>query len=421
MLNLIAVVFNQGSTLIGNVIVARILMKQGFGEYAMVQGTLLTIATLAQVSTGFTASKFLAEYRVSDPVRAGRIMGTCAVVAAVTSIVATLLLVLLAPWLSVRMLNAAHLAPALVAGAGYIFFSSINGYQLGALSGLESYRKLALAGIPSGILAVVSISLGAKLGGLHGTLIGLSLSALIRCTIHNFALRKETALQGIPVQYWSGVRQEKSTIIHFALPAAVAGYFTLPMTWLANSFLVHQPGGYDEMALYSSSNSLRFLVLFIPQIVNGVSVSVLNNIKGSRDFVRYRRVYLYNILAIFGMTGIGGLLIGLFGTTLLSAFGKDFRSGETVMRILLISTVFEGVALALYQDIQAKGRIWVGFWGVNVPREGTFVLAAYFLVAEHGGQGLAAAYSLASVVGLCCMATLVWLLRERLEQPEARR
>jgi O-antigen/teichoic acid export membrane protein len=42
-LNLIAVAFNQGSTLIVNIIVARILMKQSFGEYAMVQSTLLTV------------------------------------------------------------------------------------------------------------------------------------------------------------------------------------------------------------------------------------------------------------------------------------------------------------------------------------------------------------------------------------------
>jgi hypothetical protein len=35
-LNFLAVAFNQGSTLIVNIIVARILMKQSFGEYAMV-------------------------------------------------------------------------------------------------------------------------------------------------------------------------------------------------------------------------------------------------------------------------------------------------------------------------------------------------------------------------------------------------
>lgn len=51
-LNLIAVAFNQGSTLVANILVARILLKQMFGEYAMVQSTLLTVATLSQLATG---------------------------------------------------------------------------------------------------------------------------------------------------------------------------------------------------------------------------------------------------------------------------------------------------------------------------------------------------------------------------------
>jgi O-antigen/teichoic acid export membrane protein len=57
-LDLIAVALNQGSTLIVNIIVAHILLKQTFGEYAMVQSTLLMVATLSQLATGYTAEKF---------------------------------------------------------------------------------------------------------------------------------------------------------------------------------------------------------------------------------------------------------------------------------------------------------------------------------------------------------------------------
>jgi O-antigen/teichoic acid export membrane protein len=57
-LNLIAVAFNQGSTLIVNIIVTRILPKQNFGEYGMVQSTLLMVATLSQLATVYTAEKF---------------------------------------------------------------------------------------------------------------------------------------------------------------------------------------------------------------------------------------------------------------------------------------------------------------------------------------------------------------------------
>ena len=172
-------------------------MKQSFGEYAMVQSTLLTVATLSQLATGYTASKYIAEYRSSDPERAGRIMGLCALVSALMAGVGAFLLIAIAPWLAEAVLKAPHLAFALMIGSGFLFFSSINGYQIGALSGLEAYGGLAKAGVASGIVAVAAISLGAWWGGLNGTLIGLSISAFVRCAIHNRWLRLETRVQGI--------------------------------------------------------------------------------------------------------------------------------------------------------------------------------------------------------------------------------
>lgn len=406
-LNLIAVVFNQGSTLFVNIIVARILMKQSFGEYAMVQSTLLMMATLSQLATGYTASKYIAEYRSSDPERAGRIMGLCAIVSAVMAGVGAFLLIAIASWLADTMLKAPHLAFTLIIGSGFLFFSSINGYQTGALSGLEAYGSLAKAGVVSGIVALAVISLGAWSGGLNGTLFGLSISALVRCAIHNRWLRLESRVQGVKPQYCGSFSQEKAVIIQFALPAAIAGYYSIPMIWLANSFLVRQPGGYGEMALYASSSSVRILVLFIPQIINNVSLSIMNNIKGSGDEERYKRVFKSNVFIVFLAILIGGLVIGLFGDTILGIFGREFRGGKKVLQVLMISTVFEGVAIALYQHLQAQGKIWLSFFLINIPRETVFVILSFILVPIQGAVGLSMAYGLSWLLTLAIIGIII--------------
>jgi O-antigen/teichoic acid export membrane protein len=407
-MNLVAVAFNQGSTLIVNIIVARILLKQGFGEYAMVQSTLLTVAILSQLATGYTASKYIAEYRSSDPERAGRIMGMCALVSVLMAGVGALLLIAMAPWLAGTMLKAPHLAFALMIGSGFLFFSSINGYQTGALSGLEAYGSLAKAGVASGIVAVAAISLGAQWGGLNGTLIGLSISALVRCAIHNRWLRFENRVQGINPKYRGSFSQEKAVIRNFALPAAIAGYYSMPMIWLANSFLVRQPGGYGEMGLYASSSSVRMLVLFIPQVINNVSLSILNNIKGIGDVQRYKRVYRSNVFVVFLVTLTGGLVIGFFGDTILGIFGKDFSGGKTILQVLMISTVFEGVAVSLYQHLQAHGKIWSSFFLINIPREAVFVCLAFTLVPVRGAVGLSMAYTLCWLLAFLVICILVY-------------
>lgn len=416
-MNLIAVAFNQGSTLIANILVARILMKQSFGEYVMVQATLVTMAGLSQLATGYTASKYIAEYRSVDPQRVGRIMGMCAIVSGVMAGVSTLLLVAMAPWLAGTMLNAPHLASALVIGAAFLLFSSINGYQTGALSGLEAYASLAKAGVASGIVAIAAISLGAWWGGLNGTLLGLSVSALFRCGIHYIFLRVESRTHGVKPQYGGSLRQEKTIILKFALPAAIAGYYSLPMVWLANTLLVRQPGGYEEMAHYAAANNLRIIVLFLPGVLNNVGLSILNNEKAKGDMAHYHRVFRFNVLHIFLISLVGAFVMGILGRPLLDLFGKDFGAGYLILWALLASSVFDAVSIAMYQYVQTQAKIWQSFAGIIIPRDGLFVLVAYYLVHSYGGIGLAVAYLSSTIIGLILHVILVSMLQNKLKSP----
>lgn len=409
-LNFIAVAFNQGSTLIVNIIVARILMKQIFGEYAMVQSTLLTVSTLSQLAIGYTASKYIAEYRSSDPERAGRIMGLCAITSVVMAGVGTFLLIAAAPWLAGAVLKAPHLASALMIGSGFLFFSAINGYQTGALSGLEAYGGLAKAGVASGIVAVAAISLGAWWGGLNGTIIGLSTSAFVRCTIHNRWLRLENRVHGIAPRYHGSLSQEKVIIFKFALPAAIAQCYSPPLIWIANSFLVRQPGGYGEMALYSAAFSLRTLVMFLPSVMHSVGFSVLNNEKGKGDVAHYQRIFRFNVLYIFFISLAGVLFVGVLGRPILQLFGRDFGAGNFILWLLLASSLFEALTIALYQYILTSEKIWSQFLGIVVPREMFLVVAAYFLVRSYGSVGLALAVLSAALLGLIAHYILVAVL-----------
>lgn len=415
-MNLIAVAFNQGSTLIVNIIVARILMKQIFGEYAMVQSTLLTVAALSQLATGYTASKYIAEYRSSDPERAGRIMGLCAIVSAVMAGVGTVLLIAAAPWLAGTMLKAPHLAFALMIGSGFLFFSAINGYQTGALSGLEAFSSLAKAGVASGFVAVVAISLGAWWGGLNGTLIGLSISAFVRCAIHNIWLQLESRRQDIKPLYRSSLSQEKAVIFKFALPAAVAGYYCMPMFWLANSFLVRQPGGYGEMALYAAAVNIKGLALFAPAVINGVMSSILNHLKGSDSLQRYNRLYNFNVLLTFLTTLAVALILGAFGDFFLGMFGKSFTTAKTILLVILVSSIFETTGGAIHQRIQNYGRMWLSFFFINLPLALIFVIVAYILVPKLGALGLGIASVAMVAFQLFATAVLAYYISRRAKQ-----
>src|SRR5712691_2179953 len=147
-----AAVCTQGSTFAISVIVANALGRQIFGEYAMIQSTLLTLAPIAQLATGYTVTRYVAEFRSTDRDRAGRTLGLCSIVSASAACVAALALLAGAPWLAADILQAPHLAPGLLLVAAVVLFTVMNGYQIGALAGLEAYRDLATEGSVSGTL-----------------------------------------------------------------------------------------------------------------------------------------------------------------------------------------------------------------------------------------------------------------------------
>jgi O-antigen/teichoic acid export membrane protein len=411
--NFFAVGFNQGSTLIANIVVANFLTLQSFGEYAMVCGTLLTLAALSQVATGYTASKYIAEYRSVDPKRASRIMGLCAITALIMASLSVLILYNIAPWLAGEILKAPHLSFHLIIGLGFLFFSVLNGYQLGALSGFEAFHSLAQAGFLSGITSITAISIGSWLNGFDGAVIGLSISALFRFLIHHRWLQFECRLLNIHPNYKCWYTQEKSIIYNFALPAAVAGYFSMPMIWLSSSFLVRQPNGYGEMGLYSAANNIRLIALFLPTVMSSVGLSMLNNEKGKGDIFYYNQLFWGNVKKIFVISFVSTIIFGLFGRYILHVFGENFTVGLSILWFLLIASFFESLSVAFYQYVQSQAKMWFSILFITIPRELTLVAAAYFLIPHFGGKGLSLALLGSTILGFFSHCSLVAYLYKK--------
>jgi O-antigen/teichoic acid export membrane protein len=387
----------QGSVFFVNVAIAHMLGRNRFGEFSMIQSTALTLSGIAQVATGNTATRFIAEFRSTDKTRAGRILGICSALTAITACLAAFLLIIGAPWLAARTLAAPHLASELYLAAGIVLFSVMNGYQLGALAGLESYRASAMVGIAQAALHLTVCTLMAWRLGLAGAVFGHALSAALRWAMFHSVLRRESAKQGIKLTY-AGMGGEKGIVHGFALPAALGGAFSMPALWLGNAFLVRQVNGYAEMGLYSAANSLRLVVLFIPTLFNGVSLSLLNNQRGLGHGTGYRRMFWANLAIVAATAFLGASIVSLLGRPLLRVFGTRFVEAYPVLVLLMLSTIPESAGFAAYQVIQSNSRMWVSLFAIAMPRDILFVTLSYVLAPRYGALGLALAYLIALTV-----------------------
>src|ERR1700733_582512 len=90
------------------ILAARILGKAVYGELGIIQSTVGMLGTFAGFGMGTTATKYVAELRENNPVKAGRIIALSSLVSWGVSLVLMAGLYVAAPWLCLHTLAAPH-------------------------------------------------------------------------------------------------------------------------------------------------------------------------------------------------------------------------------------------------------------------------------------------------------------------------
>ena len=406
-LNVLGSGFGQGSTLIINIVVARMLGLEAFGQYALIQSTLLAVAFVAQMGTGITATRYVAEFRLTDPSRAGRIVGLCALATIVSSGVAFLTLFLGADWISRVAMREPSLALALRIGAALVIFNCLNFSQMGALSGFENYSSLARIGLVSGCIALCTSVLATLAFGLIGAVISLVLTALVRWSLCQYALNRDLRRYEIVVDY-QGAWAERAILWNFTLPAGLSSILTTPAIWLANLCLIQQPNGFNQNALYNAALNLKTAVMFLINNINAVGMTLLSNHKGPNDRQQFRRLYFANIALSTALMFITSGAMLLAGPNLLRLYGKNFDNAWIILCILLLVAALETVSLGVYQIIQTHDRMWASLLLIVLPVSVVLPVMSYWWVPIYGATGLAAAVATSVFVQLfmTCLVAL---------------
>ncbi len=405
--SLIGAVMSQGSNLVASVITARLLGREQFGEYGIVQSTVGMFGVFAGMGLGLTATKYVAQFRVHARTRAGRVIALSSAVASGTGIFAVLVLLLSAPWLARNTLNAPPLSAALRIGAALLFLNTVNGLQTGVLAGFEAFRAIARVNVIRGIVTVPFAVTGAIWLGLTGAIIALVAAGAVAWIFNHLAIRTECRRDAIAV-HWKSLWSEHPMLWRFSLPALLAGGLNTPVIWAASSMLVNQPAGYAQMGLFSAANQWRTAVTFLPALFSQPLLSMLSNL-GAEDPVSFRKLLRTTMLLTFGLSAGMSLPIVLCSSWIMRAYGRDFSAGSPVLILLVIATVISSTATVIGQALASLDRMWWTFaftaaWAV------VFLLLAIRLAPRYGALGLAQAFLAAYLVYGLALAQYAWLL-----------
>lgn len=393
--SLAGAVIAQSLQLAASVAVARWLGKVGFGELGILNSTVGMFGAFAGLGLGMTATKYVAEFRGRQPERAGKIFGLCMAVATLSGLVGSGILLVLAPTLAARVLNAPHLVPELRITCGLLFLNILIGVQNGTLAGVEGFADIAKVNLARGMLNLPCMVAGTVFFGLRGAVWGMVVGAAGGCLVGHLVVKRECARFGIPIAY-RGCWEEQPILWSFSTPAFLASIIPFPAMWGANALLVNQANGYAEMGIFNAANQWRVGVMFLPAIADQVLLPILSNLYGENDSARFRKVLIANILVVGGVCLAVCLPLALLSRFIMAAYGPGFAQGGWVLVALLFAAFFASVPVIIGCAIASIAKMWVGFI-VNAIWLVAFMAATYSWI-HRGAMGLGMAYLVAYVI-----------------------
>jgi O-antigen/teichoic acid export membrane protein len=391
--------------LAASILVARMLGKEEFGKLGIIQSTVGMFQVFAGFGLGLTATKYVAEFRNSDPAKTGRIIGLSAMVSAGTGVLMLLLLIVFAPWLCEHTLAAPNLVGPLRLSALMLLLGALNGAQTGALAGFEEFRTIARVNVLAGLANFPLMVAGVYLAGLRGAIVALVLSMGVNWVLNHLALRSVMQRTGVDVSF-SRNAEEWKVLWRFSTPAVLAGVMVGPVTWICNAMLVNQKNGYAEMGVFNAANQWRGAILFLPGVVEAIILPVLANLRGEGDRLRYRKVLLYNIWFNAALTLAVAVIISLLAPFIMASYGSGFRSSYLVLILLSFSAVLTATIGVIGQAIASEDRMW---WGMLLNLLwGCAMICATWLFVDYGAKGLALAILISYTFHLLTVGTYTY-------------
>ena len=404
----LANILSQAGTFTSLLIVARLLGHLQYGKFAFVQSTVITFNTVAGLGLGITATKYVSEYRLLDPGKASRVLGLTSIVAMASAALFGLVYLV-----ACRSLIGEGYVGAMQIGSFAIVFSTLNGYQLGAMAGFEAFDKIARANAIVAIANPIGAALLTRIFGFSGALAALSLNGFSIWAIYHFTLRAQCRTWNCPVRY-RGFWEERSVLFAMSAPACVSGIIGSIAIWGTMLMLSRVANGYAHIALFSAANSLRLMVTFFPNVLNAVMMPMLNSLLATGDRKRFERTFALNVVVSGCVACAGALVFLFFRTRLLGLFGRDFIDRDGVVPVLLLATVIEVAACSVYPAIFVYGRMWrqvvtIALWAATL-------LGTMRFGAVQGARGLATAYVGAWTVSLILYSYHAWSLNQRAQE-----
>lgn len=404
--SLTGVAFAKFLVLIAGILCARILGTAHFGELGIVRSTIGMFVIIGASGLGYTANKYIAEYRASSRTnQIARICNLTVVFGVSMGLIITIAVLLSSRYLAENILNNSELIASVRLGAILLFMSIFNSVQNGILSGFEKFKVIAINTLISSAVEAVGIILGAYLYSTEGAVVGYGLSFIVWAIINFVSIEKVFSNEKISFKYRWLTREDFSVIWNFSIPATMNTIMVVPAFWMLKTMLVNICG-YESLGIYEAADQWKVIILFVPGAIANILLPIFSNIQGADNSKSFSKTLNYSII-VNGCIALLLFCMVLLGQHIIMDFyGKEYKDSGTLV-ILCFSTIFSSVAQVMTLSLISKGKVW-GSFILNFIWALILVVSAYVMLKNNMGV-LSLAWANVIAYSMHCVLQFIYI------------
>lgn len=262
------------------ILVGRILGSASYGEFGIIRNTVLMFATFSGFGLGLTATKFVSEYMHRDRNMVVTTINVTYFFGIFMGILISVLFYLFSQQLSVT-LKAPQLLFDLKICSIILFFSSLNGIQIGILQGFQKFKEIAKVNIIQSIICFPLYILGAIYFGVHGAVIAFLVSYILICILCSFFIKDIFAKNNITFSFLS-VKKGFSILYTYSLPTFISGLMVSPIKWICDTILISS-AGFKSMGIFTAALTFNNIVMVMASMISGPLLTTLASKKDNEN------------------------------------------------------------------------------------------------------------------------------------------
>jgi O-antigen/teichoic acid export membrane protein len=403
----------QVTGLVTGVFISNYLGLEEFGKYGIIISTIGMLSMFAGMAMGYTVTKFVSEYRSTEPAKSGRYIGMTFLVCMGSSMIAAITLFVFSGFFAKLLLNDIRIQSLLRFASPILILFALNSVARAGLVGLELFRLIAIIEFTHSVFRFIVIVILGIIFKLSGVIIGLVLSEVGVFVLMYYILQKKCSEKGFSISY-KGSKQEWRVLWEFTIPSFLSNIIMNPANWVCNVLIVNLPNGLFHMGILTAARQIQSAVSFVPMRLMNVTLPAMSNLFGEQRIARYYELAFYTQVSILGISFFMALPLMFFSRLIMSIYGDNFKSEYHVLIAMLIFGIFYILEISLAEALLAQGKSLKKFWifsGVTLFSIGLF----WFIFLPYGALGYAISMSISHFMGVLILTIyLMWLRKKDL-------